>query len=482
MAATLEANPWANAADILDPPSGLWVPFPKQALASEKAAIADETLFGGAAGPGKTEWGIEYCIRECERYDNNRVGIFRRVFPSLNRTIVPRTKSKLKGRAKWNANEKTFTFENESVLELGTLQYADDVYDYQGAEYGCLFFEEITEFMEEQIDFMVMRLRAPAPGIRPHLISTTNPGGRGHRWVKRRFVSPKNHEDFEGEKPKPLEIWTPLATDENPEPSSRVFVPATLDDNPEILKRDPGYVNRLNQQKNRGLRKAMREGDWDAIDEVEGALWTAHSLDMGRVNPGWRATRQTLRRVVAVDPSDAIKDVGDGTGKARGDAYGVSVCSRGLDGTGYVEGAAEWRAVSVKVLAEKTIDLYHKLNCDAIVIEKNHGGEWLLEVFRNADPYANIIVVWASDNKITRAEPVASLFEIPEDEPDKMPKARLVGFHDELEEELTTFTGKPGDPSPNQLDAMVWAMTDLLIGRRVVSGGRAKDRRSRGRR
>src|SRR5690606_34753764 len=148
----------------------------------------DETLFGGAAGPGKTEWGMRHVIEQMEMYPGNRGVIFRRVFPSLVRSVIPRLKLLLFKQARWNGNDHTFTFPNGSVLEVGSLQYADSVLDYQGAEYGVIFFEEITEFLQSQWEYMLGRLRPPATMddttakvMRPHAIATTNPGGRGHR-------------------------------------------------------------------------------------------------------------------------------------------------------------------------------------------------------------------------------------------------------------------------------------------------------------
>ena len=454
-----------------------WRPQPKQALAWELAGQADDLLYGGAAGGGKTEWLIEYVARQMEDHAYNRGVIFRRVFPSLSRTIEPRAKAKLWGRAKWNGQTHTFTFPNGSVLELASLQYADSVYDHQGAEYGIVAFEEITEFLQAQVEYMIGRLRAPAEGIRPHMVATTNPGGAGHKWVKRWWVKPSPDDIPYEQLPdgrelpivvEPYKPWRPAATDDNPTPRMRVFVPATLADNPKLLERDPEYVNRLRANSNRALRKAYEEGDWDAIDAVEGALWTASDLDGGRV----RLAPTSQRRVVAVDPSD---------GDEGGDGFGVAVCSRGRDGVGYVEASYEWR-MSPRKMAEATVQLAEQVGADAIVVEKNHGGKWMLEVFRQVDPYANIQVVWASDGKRTRAEPVAALFE--HDPRALLPyRARLVGFMPELESELTDTNFRDGEPSPNRLDAMVWGLTELMLGmRQARDKGALNDQRLAGRR
>jgi hypothetical protein len=479
------SSPWSTAADILDPPGrDLWVPFPKQQLATELADTTDETLFGGSAGPGKTEWGLEYVIDQMERVPGNRGGVFRRVFPSLSRTIIPRLKMKLlgSGRAKYNGQEHTFTFPNTSVLECASLQYEDTVTDHQGTEYGIIFFEEITEFMQSQYEYMLGRLRRPATipaGIEvfPHAINTTNPGGRGHTWVKRRFVRPRMEDLPEGEVfPGPYQQWRPRQVDgvDDPghPPGTRVFIPATHEDNPALLKNDPGYLARLRANTNRGLRLAMEKGDWDAIDAVEGALWTHEDLDGGRVP----RVPDVIRRVVAVDPSD-------GNEEGEGDEYGVSVCAKGLNGHGYVEGTDGWR-MPVRKMARATINLYHAVHADAIVIEKNHGGKWMLEVFRQVDPTVNIVVVWASHGKLTRAEPVAALFTKDEEsEFEDRYRAHLVGFHEQFEEEATSYTGPP-DPSPNRMDAVVWGLSELMLGEVQVNDDDSsyQDTRGRGRR
>lgn len=459
----------ARALSLMYPANddGTWKAQPKQQLATELAAQADDLLYGGAAGGGKTEWLIEYVAAQMEAHPGNRGVIFRRVFPSLARTIVPRAKQKLWARARWNGQEHTFTFPNGSVLELASLQYADSVLDHQGAEYGVIAFEEITEFMQEQVEYLIGRLRAPTDGIRPHLVATTNPGGRGHKWVKRWWVRPKTDDLPLDESNQPIGAspyvpWRPAATEDNPKPRVRVFVPATLADNPKLLERDPEYVHRLRANSNRALRKAYEEGDWDAIDAVEGALWTGEDLDLGRV----RTPGPSLRRVVAVDPSD---------GDESGDGFGVSVASRGRDGVGYVEQSFEWR-MSPRKMAEASVQLYHQVGADALVVEKNHGGKWMLEVFRQVDPYVNIQVVWAADGKRTRAEPVAALFE--HDGHAMLPfRARMVGFNEELETELTDTNFASGEPSPNRLDAMVWALTELMLGQRQAKRTEYSDTR-----
>ena len=87
MTATIQPG-WVDQLRLkLTPAVNAWQAQPKQATATRLAGQVDDLLYGGAAGGGKTEWLIEYMIRQCEMYPGNRVVIFRRVYPSLNRTV-----------------------------------------------------------------------------------------------------------------------------------------------------------------------------------------------------------------------------------------------------------------------------------------------------------------------------------------------------------------------------------------------------------
>jgi phage terminase large subunit-like protein len=273
--------------------------------------------------------------------------------------------------------------------------------------------------------------------------------------VKQRYIEPAAG-DIAWGRPEPGAVWRPTATEDRPRPLTRCFIPARLEDNQALLKRDPQYVDRLLMITKRGLRRALRHGDWDAIDMVEGALWDPVWIDTGRVPEA----PLSLRRVVAVDPSD---------GDEGGDEYGVNVSSRGMDGHGYCEFSDGW-TMSPKELAKSTVELYHDLRCDKIVVEKNHGGKWVPALMKQVERSIPIDTVWASEGKRTRAEPVASLFEPDSDDPTS--RFHIVGRQDGLEGELTSFTGKPGETSPNMLDALVWAAYGLGLAQSTGGQGR----------
>lgn len=430
---------------------------PKQQLAEELSQQADELLFGGSAGGGKSWWLITHCIRQMLRYPGNRGIIFRRVYPSLERTIIPRTQALTQGLATYNGQKHTFTFLNGSILEVGSLQYAHSVTDYQGTEYGVIAFEELTEFLDSQLDFMKSRLRSPVDGPHPHLIATTNPGGPGHSFVKRRYVRPKVEDVAAGQAlPEPFEIWRPAPTDADPDPLTRCFVPATLKDNPKLTERDPGYLRRLRSLRNKGLRKALEEGDWDAIEAVEGAQWTASQLDYLRVRTA-PPMEEFAKVVVGVDPS--------GGNKKNNDEQGIVAVGKTFDGQGYVLADRSCK-LKPKGWARRAVQLAIDVGADVIVVERNFGGDMAVSPLEDAAEElgwnGKIKDVKASRGKRLRAEPVAVLYGDPDD-PETWDKAVMhhVGDFEVLEDQQKSWLPEDG-VSPDHLDAMVFAATEAF--------------------
>lgn len=174
------------------------------------------------------------------------------------------------------------------------------------------------------------------------------------------------------------------------------------------------------------------------VDEAPGALWTRATIDAGRV----LKARPLERVVVAIDPSAS----------STGDEAGIITAGRaGADLFVLADDSLQGSPLAWGTAA---ITAYHMHQADAIVAEKNNGGEMITQVLSTIDPTVPVRLVWASRGKTTRAEPIAAIYE--------HGHGHHVGSFPALEDELTLWV--PGDASPNRLDALVWAGAELMLG------------------
>lgn len=194
-----------------------------------------------------------------------------------------------------------------------------------------------------------------------------------------------------------------------------------------------------------GTRLGRQELEAQIIDDVDGALWDRASIDETRVSE-----IPPLRKVVvAVDPA-----VTSGEDSAE---TGIVVAGVDSRGEGYVIDDRSLRA-SPNDWAAAAVAAYHTHKADMIVAEANQGGDLVSTVIRTIDQRVPVRLVRASRGKRTRAEPVAALYE--------QGKVHHAGFLTALEDQLCSWVPDIGS-SPDRLDALVWALTDLM-----VDGGR----------
>lgn len=204
------------------------------------------------------------------------------------------------------------------------------------------------------------------------------------------------------------------------------------------------FLSRI-KDKYEGTRLGRQELNAEMLDDVPGALWTLAVLDSTRI----REAPALQRVVVAVDPSGTK---GDG----QGDDIGIVVAAKGVDGRAYVleDGTCQ---LSPEGWGRRSVDLYRRHKADRIVAERNFGGAMVESVIRIADkqvPYKEVV---ASRGKVVRAEPIAALYE--------QGKVSHVGAFSDLEDQLCNFTssGYVGEGSPDRADALVWALTELML-------------------
>ena len=212
-------------------------------------ATADEVLYGGAAGGGKSYGAVMDAFMYALRYPKSKQLILRRTFPELEKSII-RVHLELYPRQlyKYNQTNHTGKFVNGSIIDFGYIDHENDVIQYQSAEYDVIRFDELTHFTENMYVYMLSRLRG-ANDYPKQMKSGTNPGGIGHRWVKKRFIDPVPAG----------EIYTAE------EGTTRVFIPAKVTDNVALMKKDPSYIKRLMNLSEKD-RKALLDGDWDFFE------------------------------------------------------------------------------------------------------------------------------------------------------------------------------------------------------------------------
>lgn len=189
------------------------------------------------------------------------------------------------------------------------------------------------------------------------------------------------------------------------------------------------------------------------LDEAAGALWTRALIERNRVD-GEKDKGFYVRTVVGVDPQ---------TVKRRG-TTGIVGVSKGRDGHGYVRADASG-GLKPNEWGKRAIQMYYDLGADTLVAEGNQGGEMVEEVIRSLDKNVNVVIVWASHSKQARAEPVVARYE--------QGRIHHIGALPMLESQMVTWEPESGDPSPDRIDALVWACTDLLITHRTRSFGGA---------
>jgi predicted phage terminase large subunit-like protein len=208
-------------------------------------------------------------------------------------------------------------------------------------------------------------------------------------------------------------------------------------DNAENLA--PAALQQL-KEKYEGTRLGRQELYAEVLDDIEGALWTWRLVEKAKAEEG--SAPQLTRVVVAIDPAV--------TGNEDSDETGIVVAGL-LDGKYYVLADLSLRG-SPDQWARQAVEAYHHYGADRIVAEVNNGGDLVEKVIRTIDRSVPYTAVRASRGKILRAEPIAALYE--------QGKVFHCGTFKELEDQMTSYT-PTSRKSPDRLDALVWALTEL---------------------
>lgn len=363
-------------------------------------------LLMSGRGAGKTRSGAEYVHRLTERYP--RIALIAPTGPDLRDTLVEGesgilTISPPGKRPLWEPSKKRLTFPNGAIASGFSAEEPDRL---RGPEHYAAWLDEPAFYplIEAVWDNLLFGLRL---GPRPHIVCTTTP--KPKPWLKALLKDPRTR-------------------------LSRVSTYANLEN------LSPIFAERI-IGKYEGTRLGRQELHAELLEDVEGALWTAALIQEDRV-----AQHPELSRiVVAIDPAGSSKDSADETGivvagRSNGHYYPIADRSGHYSPSGWARAA---------------MSAYEEFSADAIVGETNYGGEMVEDTLRSQGFDFRFKGVHAKKSKRLRAEPIVGLYE--------QHKVHHVGEFVDMEGEMTEWVPDEGD-SPNRLDALVYAITELAMG------------------
>jgi predicted phage terminase large subunit-like protein len=365
-------------------------------------------------GWGKTKTAAEWVRAQVESGKRRQIGIIGPTADALRRIQVEGPSGilaccPLADRPSFEPSTRRIVWPDGQVCHLFSAEEPDRL---RGPNLDAAWCDEITSWanLESCWDMLNMALRLPGPqSDAPQMIVTTTP--------------------------RPLPLLKAIMA-----ASSTIITRGRTMDNAANL--DASTLRYL-QDRYGGTTLGRQELDGELLNDVEGALWNRAMLEECRV----QAMPELKRIVVAIDPAG-------GAGRGN-DETGIIVAGLGLDGHGYVLTDASGK-YSPEGWARRAVDAYRSHRADRIVAEQNFGGSMVESTIRTIDQRVPIRMVHASRGKMVRAEPVVALYE--------QRKIHHVGNFPALEDQLCQWQPNAGMASPDRLDAMVWAFTELALG------------------
>ncbi|MBM3120077.1 MAG: DNA-packaging protein [Chloroflexi bacterium] len=312
---------------------------------------------------------------------------------------------------------------NGSEIWIGGLDDGERVEKILGTEFSSIYFNECSQLDWEAIEVVKTRLASKNPALVNKLYFDCNPPNKRH-WTYKVWIQNVHPVDN-----------TPIKFQE-----SYGYLKMNPEDNRENLA--DNYIESTLMSLSERDRKRFKDGEF--TDDAEGALFKWGDICKYRV----KAAPEMRRVVVGIDPAVTANNGSNNTGivaagvaKVNGEDHYYILDDATLNGT-----PAMW--------ARAAIDCYEKQDANEIIAEINQGGDLVEANLRTIMPLVPYKPVRATRGKAIRAEPVATACE----------KGRLhfVGEFTELENELTSWAPASGEPSPDRLDAMVWAVRGLM--------------------
>ncbi|MGO8683979.1 MAG: DNA-packaging protein [Thermoleophilia bacterium] len=374
-------------------------------------------------GYGKTRVGAEFIRAFCTTHPRSRAALVAATFADGRDAMVEGDSGLLsvtapaemrggKADAAWNRSLGELYFANGSRARIYSSEKPGQL---RGPQHGVAWCDEAAKFADASSGTtedttwsnLMMGLRL---GSHPRCVVTTTP--RPNRLIKQIID-------------KPMTVTTRGTTFDNLENLAPTF-------RAEILSQYEG------------TRLARQELYAEILEDVPGALWTLKQIEDLTVD----AAPELARIVVAIDPAVSSKENSDETG----------IVAAGVDSRswphGYVLADVSGR-YSPDGWARRAIALYHSLRADCIVAESNQGGDMVRSTLQTADDTVPVKLVVATHGKRVRAEPIAAMYE--------QGRVHHVGSLDVLDDQMAGWVPDMPGNSPDRLDAMVWALTELML-------------------
>ncbi len=233
----------------------------------------DEALYGGARQGGKSDALLVFSIARRTAHRGSKGLILRRTLADLHKegALIPRSHELLTGVATYHTQEHKWRFPGGGVLEFSYCERDEDVYKYQGAQYDDICIDQAEQFTDWQFRMVRPVARTTRKDLVPLIRLTANPGGRGHLWLRRGFVDPAPAGT----------VFTDPDTQK-----TRVFVPATVYDNPHVSKSTIRDLEGLPEP----TRSAWLLGRWDVFVGQFFGEWNPdlHLCEPFDIPPSWR--------------------------------------------------------------------------------------------------------------------------------------------------------------------------------------------------
>lgn len=361
-------------------------------------------------GWGKTRTGVEWVIETAKAHPGWRLALVARTAADVRDTMIE-GESGLMARSsrafmpRYEPSKRRVTWPNGAQATTYTAEEPDAL---RGPQHHAAWADELAawKYQEETWDMLQMGLRL---GERPRVVVTTTP--------------------------RPTKLVRALIAD----PTTRITRGSTYDNAANLAATQLEKFRRRYE----GTRLGRQELHGEVLDDVPGALWNRDMLDGARV----RLAPELVRVVVAIDPAV--------TSGADADETGIVAAGKGADGHFYVLADRSCR-MSPSGWATRAVVAFDEHKADRIVAEVNNGGDMVeatVRAVRSGIPYT---AVHATRGKRVRAEPIAALYE--------QGKVHHVGAFAELEDQQCTFLPEGNEKSPDRVDALVWALTELSGG------------------